>query len=104
MSLVHVVAIITTKPGKRDEVLKAFAANMHNVHAEDGCIEYGPAIDAVQVGDFQTQIGPDTFMVIEKWESLEHLRAHASTPHMAEYAAKVKHLLIDRIIHVLSPT
>ena len=104
MSLVHVIAIITTKPGKRDEVLSAFTENVPNVHAEDGCIEYGAAIDADEAGGFQTEIGPDTFMVIEKWESLEHLKAHAIAPHMAEYSVKVKHLLIDRIIHVLSST
>ena len=103
MSVVHVVAIITTKPGMRDEVLRAFHANIPNVHAEDGCIEYGPTIDTIGGGGIQTELGPDTFIVIEKWESLEHLKAHAAAPHMAEYAAKVKDLLFDRVIHVLSP-
>jgi len=102
MSVVHVVAIITTKPGMRNEVLKAFHENIPNVRAEDGCIEYGPTIDATEVGSIQTKIGPDTFMVIEKWESLEHLKAHAAAPHMVEYAAKVKDLLVGRVIHVLS--
>ncbi len=102
MSMVHVVAIITTKPGKREEVLTAFNENVPNVHAEDGCIEYGPTIDAENVGPFQTPCGPDTFIVIEKWESLEHLMAHAAAPHMATYGAKVKDLLADRVIHVLS--
>jgi len=102
MSMVHVVARITTKPGKREEVLKAFNENVPNVHAEDGCIEYGPTIDTEGVGDFQTPCGPDTFVVIEKWESLDHLMAHAAAPHMATYAAKVKDMLADRVIHVLS--
>ena len=44
--MIHVLAIITTLPGKRDEVLAHFRANMPAVHAEDGCIEYGPVIDA----------------------------------------------------------
>ncbi|MBT5663961.1 MAG: antibiotic biosynthesis monooxygenase, partial [Rhodospirillaceae bacterium] len=52
---------------------------------------------------FQTQFGSDTFVVVEKWESLDHLKAHAGSPHMAEYGAKTKDLLADRIIHVLSP-
>ena len=103
MSVVHVVAVITTKPGKRAEVLAAFNENVPNVHAEDGCIEYGPTVDTADVGPFQTQFGADTFVVIEKWESLEHLMAHAAAPHMAAYAEKVKDLLADRVIHVLSP-
>ncbi|MBX9593618.1 MAG: antibiotic biosynthesis monooxygenase, partial [Roseomonas sp.] len=38
--MIHVLAIITTKPGMRDAVLEAFRANRPAVHAEDGCIEY----------------------------------------------------------------
>ena len=67
--MIHVVAIITAKPGMRAQILEAFHANMPVVHAEQGCIEYGPAIDAEGAGSFQTKFGPDTFVVIEKWEA-----------------------------------
>lgn len=40
--MIHVVAIITAKAGMRDGILKEFHANMPAVHAEKGCIEYGP--------------------------------------------------------------
>ena len=103
MSIVHVVAVISAKQGKRSEVLKLFHANVPNVLAEDGCIEYLPAIDAKKAGGLQTEIGPDSFIVIEKWESLEHLKAHATAAHMKEYAFKVKDLLVDRTIHILAP-
>jgi quinol monooxygenase YgiN len=101
--LIHVLAIITTKPGMRDQVLEAFRANMPAVHAEEGCIEYGPAVDADGMGAFQTKLGPDTFVVVEKWESVDALKAHAAAPHMASYGAKVKDMLASRVIHVLSP-
>jgi quinol monooxygenase YgiN len=101
--MIHVVAIITAKPGNRDAILQAFRANMPAVHAEAGCIEYGPAIDAEGIGSFQTKFGADTFLVIEKWESQDHLKAHAGSPHMAAYGAKTKDLIASRIIHVLSP-
>ena len=55
--MIHVVAIITAKPGQRGAILEAFRANMPAVHAEDGCIEYGPATDADGVGPFQTKFG-----------------------------------------------
>ena len=32
--MINVIAIITAKPGKREEVLAAFRANMAAVHAE----------------------------------------------------------------------
>ena len=102
--MIHVLAIITTKPGQRDTVLAAFRANVPAVRAEDGCIEYGAAIDAEGLGSIQTKVGPDTFVVVEKWDSVEALKAHAAAPHMAAYAAKVKDMLASRVIHVLSPT
>ncbi len=66
--MIHVVAIITAKPGQRAAILEAFHANVPAVHAEDGCIEYGPAIDAEGVGPLQTPFGPDSFVVLEKWD------------------------------------
>ena len=101
--MIHVVAIITAKPGKRDAILEAFRANVPAVHAEAGCIEYGPAVDADGFGSFQTKFGPDTFLVIEKWESPDHLKAHGASAHMAAYAAKTKDLIASCVIHVLSP-
>jgi quinol monooxygenase YgiN len=102
--MIHVLAIITAKPGKRDEILTAFRANVPAVHAEKGCIEYGPAIDTEGMGGIQTKLGPDSFVVIEKWESVDALQAHAAAPHMAAYGAKTRELIQSRVIHVLSPT
>ena len=101
--MIHVVAIITAKPGNRDTILQAFRANMPAVHAEAGCIEYGPAVDAEDAGRMQTPFGSDTFAVIEKWQSMDHLKAHGASAHMAEYAARTKDLIASRVIHVLSP-
>jgi quinol monooxygenase YgiN len=101
--MIHVVAIITAKPGMREAILEAFRANMPAVHAEQGCIEYGPAIDAEGAGGMQAKFGPDTFVVLEKWESLDALRAHAASPHMAAYAARTRDMIANRVIHVLSP-
>jgi quinol monooxygenase YgiN len=101
--MIHVVAIIAAKPGMRDAILKEFHANMPAVHAEKGCIEYGPAVDAEGIGSFQAKFGPDTFVVIEKWESPEALRAHAASPHMTAYAAKTRDMIASRTIHVLQP-
>jgi len=101
--MIHVVALLTTKPGMREQVLEAFRANVPAVRAEDGCIEYGPAVDAEGLGSFQATVGPDTFVVIEKWRDVAALKAHAASPHMAAYGAKVKDMLAGRVVHVLSP-
>jgi quinol monooxygenase YgiN len=102
MSRVHVLAVITTKPGKRDEMLGIFNANVPAVHAEDGCIEYGATIDHENAGDVQTKYGDDTFVVVEKWASLDALKAHMVAPHMKAYGAKVKDLQADRKIYIMS--
>jgi len=101
--MIHVLAIITAKPGQREAILREFRANIPAVHAEKGCIEYGPAIDADAIGGFQTKFGPDSFVVIEKWEDAAALKAHAAAPHMAAYAARTKDMMASRVIHVLSP-
>ena len=101
--MIHVIAVITAKPGKRDTILEAFRANVPNVHAEKGCIEYGAAIDADPALPVQTKYGADTFLAIEKWESMDALKAHAAAPHMAAYAAKTREHIASRVIHILSP-
>lgn len=101
--MIHVIAVITAKPGKRAEILQHFRANVPDVRKEKGCIEYGAALDAENALAFQTKWGPETFLVIEKWESMDALKAHAAAPHMAAYGAKTKELIASRVIHILTP-
>ena len=101
--MIHVIAFITAHPGKRAALLAEFRKIIPLVHAEAGCIEYGPAVDTEGMGGFQTKFGPDTFVVMEKWESPAALKAHAAAPHMKDYGARAKDLIAGRVIHVLSP-
>ena len=100
--MIRVVAVITTNPGRREELLAAFRANVPNVRAEKGCIEYAGHIDAAKVGPFHTDYGPDSLVVLESWESPDALRAHVTAPHMKAYSEKTKDLIAKRTIHVLS--
>jgi quinol monooxygenase YgiN len=101
--MIHVIAVITAKPGQREAILQHFRANVPAVRAEKGCVEYGAAVDADPALPIQTKCGADTFVVVEKWESVDALKAHAAAPHMAAYAAKVKDVIASRVIHILSP-
>ena len=100
--MINVVAVIVAQPGKRALLLAAFHENVSAVRAEAGCIEYTGAVDLEDFGSFAAPFGPDTFVVIEKWENAEALKAHARAPHMAAYAAKTKEFVASRAIHVLS--
>ena len=101
--MLHVLAFITAKPGMRDAVLREFQANVPAVQAEEGCIEYVATVDAAGIGAIQTAIGPDAFVVVEKWTSAEALKAHGAAPHMKAYGARVADMIASRVIHVLSP-
>lgn len=101
--MIHVLAIITAKPGQRDRILEAYRANVDAVRAEQGCIAYEAVVDVRNALPGFAQFGPDSFVVVEQWASLEALQAHAVAPHMKAYAAKVKDFTANRAIHVLEP-
>ena len=98
--MIHVLAIITAKPGMREAILKEFRANMPAVHADRAA---SSTVRRSTPTGFPTKFGDDTFVVIEKWESPEALKAHAASPHMAAYGAKTREMVASRVIHVLSP-
>ncbi|MCZ7648552.1 MAG: antibiotic biosynthesis monooxygenase [Planctomycetota bacterium] len=101
--MVHVVAAISVAPGRRAEFVEHFKALVPAVHAEQGCIEYGPTID-VQTGiDRQIPLRPDVVTVVEKWESLDALKAHLGAPHMLAFRDKVKGLVLKVELQILQP-
>ena len=100
--MIHVVAILTAKPGKREAVLAEFKKNMPAVLAEHGCIQYVPVVDLEGGPESLTRIGTDAFMVLEQWDSAEALQAHAASAHMAAFGESVKELMHGRSIYALS--
>ena len=101
--MIHVIATIDLVPGKREDFLAEFRQLVPEVHAEQGCIEYGPAIDADTGLAIQHKIGADQVMVIEKWETVDALKAHGVAPHMLAYRDKVKDFVRSTEVRVLNP-
>jgi len=101
--MVHVLAVITAKPGMRDRVLEVFRGNVAAVRAEAGCLAYEAVVDVADPAPGFATFGADAFVVVEKWASLEALQAHAVAPHMKAYASQVRDLTANRAIHVLEP-
>ena len=98
--MINVLAAISVKPGKRDEFVKIFKANVPNVRAETGCIEYVPTVD-VDAELAPQVLDENSVTVIEKWESLEALRDHLVAPHMMAYKEQVKDIVDGVSIKVL---
>ena len=101
--MIHVLAIITAKPGMRESILQAYRANVATVRAEAGCVAYEAVIDAPAAAAGFAQFGADSFVVVEQWASMEALQAHAVAPHMKAYASQVKDMTASRAVHVLNP-
>lgn len=101
--MISVIATIDLNPGTRDAFLAEFHQIVPLVRAEQGCLEYFPAIDLASEIGAQPPVREHTVTVVEKWESLDALRAHLIAPHMVAYRPKVKDFVVKTTIQVLSP-
>jgi quinol monooxygenase YgiN len=101
--MIHVIATIEVKPGKRDAFLAEFHRIVPLVRAEAGCLEYGPAVDVASSIGAQGPLRDNVAVIVEKWESLAALLAHLQAPHMAEYRVRVKELVVSVQLQVLQP-
>lgn len=79
---VIVTAVFNPLEGRRDELIAAIGGAIPAVHAEAGCRLY--AIHDASDG---------TVTMIEKWDSPEHLAAHASGAAIATLGAATEALL-----------
>ena len=68
---VRLIVTLEAFPGKREEMLAAYAKRCPSVRAEPGCIEFRMSQDIEN---------PDRFVLIEGWESEEALAAHGALP------------------------
>lgn len=99
--MINVIASIHIKPARRAEFIDIFKANMANVLAEQGCLEYVPSID-VPTGLPAQELDDAVVTIIEKWESLAALHAHLAAPHMLAYKAAVKDLVEKVSLKILA--
>jgi quinol monooxygenase YgiN len=62
-----------------------------------------PTFDAeTDIGN-HFRLGPDKVVIVEKWETLAHLKAHAVAPHMQAYRPKVKDFVKGMELRILTP-
>ncbi len=101
--MICVIATIELEPGTRDAYLEEFHRLVPRVRAEEGCIDYGPYVDADSGLEPQIPLRENTVTVVEKWRDLEALRRHLQAPHMAEYHEAVEDHVKDVQLQVLQP-
>lgn len=101
--MIHVIATVEVNEGKREAFLQEFHRIVPLVHAEAGCLEYGPTIDVASGLSVQNPLRDHVVVIVEKWESLGALKAHTAAPHMNEYRVRVKDLVKNVQLQVLQP-
>ena len=97
IAMVNVIASISIKAGRISEYLAILKDSMQAVRKEKECIEYIATVDV----DIEANLPPQALdknvvTIIEKWESLEALKAHLRSPHMLNYREKTKNM-VERV-------
>ena len=77
---------VVVEPGSADKVRDAVAAMEQATRKETGCLKYAFSVD---ISD------PGMIRVTERWESMDAIKAHMASPHMADF---------NRAIIALKPT
>lgn len=96
MADLHVIAVLTAKPGSTETVGSALRELVAATRQEEGCVAYDLYESAAAAG---------TFITVERWRAQADLDAHMSTPHVAAaFAAAGDHLAEAPAIHPLVPT
>ena len=82
--MIYVIATSQIKPDQRDAFIAGHKACIAETRKEKGCISY----------EGHTSIhDPNTYVVVERWETREDLNAHGRSPHMKvwrEYSAPLR--------------
>lgn len=74
MIVVQVEVII--EPGSATKVVDAVKAMETATRNEAGCLKYAFSVDIAD---------PGMIRVTERWESMDAIKAHMASPHMAEF-------------------
>ena len=99
--MINVIASIHIKEGRLSDFIEIFKTNIPKVLEEKGCVEYVPTID-IPTGLPLQKLNNNVVTIIEKWSSLEDLQTHLTAPHMLAYKEKVKNLVDNVSLKVLT--
>ena len=100
--MITVIAEIQINAGTEafNTVLEAFRKVTPLVLNESGCFGYELYMNHKTQAPFQIH-APNSILMFERWESLEHLQQHMQTPHMLEFQNMVKHAVKETQIRIM---
>ena len=71
------------------------------VRNEDGCEMYALLQDANTTWEAPLRFGERTFWMVEKWSSIDALKAHVNAPHMKTFGPSVRGMRSNSTFHLL---
>jgi len=74
--MVVVQVEVVVEPGSAEQVRDAVAKMEQATRREPGCLKYAFSVDVTD---------PGMVRVTERWESLDAIKTHLASPHMAEF-------------------
>lgn len=87
--MVIVIAKVSVKPECKQELLTLAKTVIAATNAEEGCLSY-ILLD--------NSYDPGSCMFVEEWASLDALRTHAASAHIAEWRKQSKDLLSAKTV------
>lgn len=85
----------------RSDYVEKTKAVLSAVRAEEGCIEYRLLGDCDTDWEKPQRFGEKTLWMLEKWASVNSLKAHLETPHMKAFGPTVRPMRSASTFHVL---
>ena len=101
--MIYVIATVELNEGGKGKYLAELKRVAPWVHKEKGCLEYGPTADVPTGIPIQVPQRENVVTLIERWESVDALKAHLTQPHFLEYRERVKDVMKSVSIQVLTP-
>ena len=99
---VYVLCRFDLKPdADRADYVKKTLEVVPTVRAEAGCLGYTLLEDAKTDWDKPQRFGERTLWMLEKWASIDALKAHLETPHMKAFGPTVRPMRTNGTFHVL---
>jgi quinol monooxygenase YgiN len=102
-TMICVIATLEVGVGERDKLLALLQTLVPKVRAEKGNLEYAVMIDTPSGLSAQGPTCDNVVTIVEKWESLDALKAHLKTVHMVEYFRAADELDLTMQLQVLEP-
>lgn len=88
--MILVLAKLTPKDGKDDEIINAALTLVGETRKEDANIEY----------NFDKDVEDDTYLFIEKWQDMDGLNKHLASDHFKAFGKATESLAEDMDINV----